>query len=1022
MFLSNASTRRPIAMTTAVLCLLLFGYLAYRTVGVDLMPRVELPYVTVLTFYPGASADEIETTVARKIEDAVVSIDGIKHIDTTCLNNLCQVMIEFNLGRNVDDAATDVREKINLIRNDLPDAAEDPEILKYDINARPVVTVALTGSVSQDELYDYADNTLKDRYSTLPGVANVELIGGAVREVHVVVDRAKLASRGLTLGQVANAVGRENVKIPIGQIEEGAREFPVMFDAEAPTVPELGAIQVGVVQGQRVYLRDIADIRMGTERVTTRAFIDGRACIALKIAKKGEANAVKVVDAVAQATQNTRGTLPGGMELTWFRDDGAFVRATVEDANSSIWQGVLLTGIVLMLFLGDIRTAVVAFVSIPASILIAYIAFGWFGYTLNTPTMSAMGISVGILVTNSIVVLENIAKHLGHDTGANRSVVERATSAVGLAVAASALTNVVVFVPVAMMKSITGRFLGPFAVTVTAATLASLFVSFTLTPILAIVLLGHGARLNAWFTRLLRPWERMYGRFEKLYFGSLLATARRPMRLIAVMVLLSVVLFVLVVPRVGKDFVPTMDQGELAIRLEYPSDSNLARTTERVLALTRQVKADPAVRNLLVTVGKTQGMFGLVSEGAYLAEITVRLTPKTERRETIRVITDRLRRMVANEPDCIASVAVPSAAGGSQQQLEAIVSGPDLSELNRIGLATARALRDDPSAVDVAHSVRMGRPEIRVRPERAILHDMGVSASDLGLSLRANVEGVTPAVFKRGDRSFNIRVKLAEEEGKHQVAAMNLPSKDGLPVALDAVASVREGVQPTQIIRSEKQRVVRIYANPATGSALGTLGARARQIIEPQLPAGYHLRLGGMAEKMGDAFADFKTASLIAVLLTYLLLAAMLESWTQPFMIMMTVPFAYLGLFLALFLTHSTMSIFGLLAGVMLIGVVVNNAILLIDEINTLRRGQGVCKRQALLLASRRKFRPIVMTSLAAVLGMLPMAMGSGLGSELRASIGIGSVGGMVVSTLLSLYFIPALYLVAGQRNRVRGA
>jgi HAE1 family hydrophobic/amphiphilic exporter-1 len=484
------------------------------------------------------------------------------------------------------------------------------------------------------------------------------------------------------------------------------------------------------------------------------------------------------------------------------------------------------------------------------------------------------------------------------------------------------------------------------------------------------------------------------------------------------MVIVSIVLFVLVAPRVGKDFVPTMDQGELSIRLEYPSDSNLARTTERALALAAQVKSDPVVQRLLVTVGKTQGMFGLVSEGAYLAEITVRLTPKTDRREPIAAITDRLRRLVANEPDCIASVAVPSMAGGSQQQLEAIISGPDLNVLNRIGLTAARAIRADPTAVDVAHSVRMGRPEIRVRPERAILHDMGASASDLGLSLRANVEGVTPAVFKRGDRSYNIRVKLAEQEGRQQVAAMSLPSASGLPMPLDAIASVREGVQPTQIIRSEKQRVVRIYANPATGSALGTVAARVRQVIEPLLPAGYSLRMGGMAEKMGDAFADFKTASLIAVLLTYLLLAAMLESWTQPFMIMMTVPFAYLGLFLALYLTHSTLSIFGLLAGVMLIGVVVNNAILLIDEINTLRRERGVRKRQALLLASRRKFRPIVMTSLAAVLGMLPMATGTGLGSELRASIGIGSVGGMVVSTLLSLYFIPALYLLVGQRNR----
>jgi HAE1 family hydrophobic/amphiphilic exporter-1 len=295
---------------------------------------------------------------------------------------------------------------------------------------------------------------------------------------------------------------------------------------------------------------------------------------------------------------------------------------------------------------------------------------------------------------------------------------------------------------------------------------------------------------------------------------------------------------------------------------------------------------------------------------------------------------------------------------------------------------------------------------------------MGLSATELGISLRANVEGLTPAYFKRGDRSYDIRVKLSEEEGRKQVAAMGLPNPNGAPLPLDSIAAVKEEVQTTQIIRSDKQRVVRIYANPATGYSMKQTIDTVNKAIEPLLPAGYKLRMSGMAEKMGEAFTEFASASLIAVILTYLLLAAMLESWTQPFMIMTTVPFAYLGLFLALFITKHTLSIFGLLAGVMLIGVVVNNAILLIDEINTLRRGKGAAKRRALLLSSRRKFRPIAMTSLAAVVGMLPMAMGSGLGSELRASIGIGAVGGMVISTILSLYFIPALYLMVGQRNR----
>lgn len=1021
MILARTSMARPVAMTTITLALLIFGGLAYRNLGLDLMPQVDMPYVTVLVPYPGAAPDDVES-VARTVEDALSSVDGVKHMNTTCMNGVCQVLIEFELNRNVDLAAMDVRERIDLVRQDLPDAVEDPRILKFDVNARAVVTLALAGDRPLDELYELADRVLKDRFTTLSGVAQVELIGGAAREVQVRADRTALAARGLTSADLARALARGNRRIPAGEINEGHREMSVTFDGEAGSLEELGGIEVGTVRGERVYLRDVAEIRMGTERVRSRAFVDGRPCIALRIAKRGDANAVRVVERIRATVEHLRPDLPAGCELVWFHDDGEFIEATVDDAWSSIRLGIWLTGGILLLFLRDVRTALVAFVSLPVSIVISFMVLPWFGFTLNSPTLIALGISVGILVTNSIVVLENIVLKVSGtapSAAGLRQTVERATAGVGLAVAASALTNIVVFIPIAMMKSLSGRFLAPFAVTLTAATLASLFISFTLTPILAWLFLRREWRFNAWMHHLLTPWERGQARMQDLYLRSLRLAGRRPLAGVLIILLGSVAMFRFVGPRVGTDFVPTPDQGLISARLEYPADFRLDVTAGRALELGRRLGGAAGATHMLVTVGKVQGMVGTVSEGPYLAEVFTRIPPKTERAETVLELMERQRKVLSGEADCRYAVNLPMIVGGAQQQIDIRIHGDDLARLDETGLEAARRMQASPRLRDVEHSVRVGRPEIVVTPNRAVLQDMGLSPGDLGMILRGNWEGIKASVFKQGDRSYDVRVKWAEEEGSAQVAAVGVPSPDGLPVALGAMAGLRERLQPAQINRSEKQRVVRLYANPARGVGLGTAMQELDALLRPILKPGQSLVFGGLSEQMRESFDEFVLVSLIAVALTYLLLAAMLESWSQPVLILLTVPFAYLGLFLALWVTGTTLSILGLLAGVMLVGVVVNNAILIMDEVNHLRRIGGLGRAEALWQAAGSKFRPIFMTSLAALLGMLPMAMGRGLGSEIRASVGIGSVGGMVVSGLLSLYVIPMVYLAAGSfKNR----
>ena len=1023
MFLSDISLKRPIAMTVVLLVLALFGFLAWRTAGVDLVPLVDVPYVTVTVVYPGATPEEIETAVVRKIEDAVSQVDGLKHMTATCANNFCQVMLEFHLDRDVDTVATDVREKIDLIVNDLPSGAEKPNVAKFDVNATPVVTMALTSSsaktVENGDLYDYADNRLSSRFSSLPGVASVELIGGEKREVVVEVDRRKLAAKGLTLAEVVGKVGKGNIKIPLGEIDEAGRSAALTFDAEAKEPSELGAIELGRPGGAKVYLRDVAKFHFGTKRAESLAYFNGEPAVVLKITKKGEANAAKVVDLVRRAAEKAKAELPAGMSLNWVRDDGAYVHATVRGGFDSIWQGILLTGAILVLFLSEWSSALVAFVSIPVTIIIALIVFPFFDCTFNLVTMSAVGISSGILVANSIVVLENIAARFqrGGDGGV-KSTVAKAAGQVAVAVCASALTNIVVFLPIATMKTLAGRFFVPFAIVITAATFASLFVSFTLTPILSSMFAGRGAGVNRALTFVLAPWNACYNATARFYRATLFPALRHPILLIAAVAVLSVAGFAYLVPRLQLDFIPTMDKGEMTVRLEYPADTALEKTAERTLELARKIGSlkdsagDPLAQSVTISVGKTQGILGAVSQGAYLAEIAVKLKDMTARRETIQDVAERLRDVCREEPDVIWSALVPLVIGGSAQSAEFRILGDDFDTLNAVGLATAREAAADPSCADVSHSIRIGRPETRLYPKRAVLNDLGVTPDALGTSLRASFAGLKCSRFTKGDRSYDVRVRFAEEDGFSQVDALNFPGADGVPFAIDSVARKERVMKPVQIVRSMKRRAVTVYANNARGYGLGTTLGVLRAAAGKHLPPGCETTVGGTAEYMDETFGEFALVTSVAIILTYLLLAAIMESWTMPFVVLFTVPFAYLGMFAALWATHTTFTVFGLLAGIMLVGVVVNAAILIVDE-RTMLLGRGIAPRAATLKASAAKFRPVLMSSAASLFGMLPMALGSGLGSELRAAIGIGSVGGILLSAVVSLYLIPALTSLA---------
>lgn len=1020
MFLSNASIRRPIAMSCLIIGLALLGLRAVNEMGLELLPKMEAPMITVTTIYPGASPEQIETDVAKRIEDQVVALDGLKHVNSTCMENVCLTFLEFHMGVDVDIAAMDVREKIDLIRGDFPDPVEDPVVEKFDVNAVPVVRLALTGDVPLDVLFDYADNTLKDHLTTLPGVAEARLIGGAKREVHVLLDRDRLAARGLSSMDVVQAVRQSVGVIPAGRVRDRGREYTVEFDGDFTRVEDFNRLEIVARDGRRIYLRDVGRAEMGTEELRQKATLDGQPAVAIEIVKKAEANAVDVVRSVRAAMRRLQAGLPGGMQLVWVQDDGRFIEASVDSAWVNILQGVLLTALILFLFLHNVRSTLVVSVTMPLTIVIGLFFMQFLGYTLNMSTLIAIGMSVGILVTNSIVVLEAVVSRL--DAGLSPAEAARRGAAdAWIPVLASAATNVVVLFPIAMIGGLVGPFLRPLVLTMLILTVVSLFISFTLTPMLCALLLqreslaARGGRAR-WTTAWNRGLRWVVDRYRALldFFEQRRWAATLAMLAVGALFLGSLSLG----GRVGGSFFPEIDKGEITVRLEFPTSYAIAKTERRVDEIEARLADLPELKSRLVTIGKVQGIAGQASEGVYLAQIQLKFSERDERKISLPELLDLTRARLADVSDCRVGVFIPSVIGGINAPIQLYLSGSDLGKLDQLALGLKADLETRPGFLDLDTSVREAKPKLRIRPRRAVLADLHLPATSLGMALRANLEGITAGTYKQGDRNYDIVVQFAEEEGRDQVRAFLFPGLPGRPVLLNTLGHLEETAAPIQILRRDKRRVSQLTATLRPTLPLGLAVEQVTGLIrDGRMPAGYAYSFAGDVEFMSEAQSELGKAALTALVLVILTLAAVLESWRQPALILVTLPLGLIGMIVALFLFGKSFSVFVIMGAVMLIGIVVNNAILIMDQFNILVR-EGQSSHRAMIQAAADKFRPITMITVAAVLGMLPLALGRGIGAELRNGVGVGSAGGILVSGLLTMLVVPVLYALFTRRRK----
>lgn len=1015
MFLSTLSIKRPIMFTMGLLVFLLFGTLAFFALNLNLMPDVELGYVSVRTVYPGSGPQEIETQITKKIEDAVATISKIDYLGSYSMEGVSIVILRFELGKDPDIANQEVKDKINAILGELPRDAEIPIVEKFDIGAMPIMDIILTGNIPMTELFDIADKRLKDRLSQVEDVARVNIVGGEEREIRVELDNRIVFQNAISLQQISQILAAQNMDLPGGSFRQQSQEYSVRMKGEFDGVKTIKELEIPTAFGIKKLgqLADImdtgADVRERTVFFDNLNKIKSENVILLSVVKSADGNTVNLAKGIQRELPSIREELPPGVNLTIINDNSLFIESSVQDTLGNIILGILFTGAVLFFFLHDLRSTIIVALAMPFSIISTFLLLQISGFTLNMMTLMGLSAAVGILVTNSVVVLENIFryKQMGHN---RKDAADKGTSEIAVAVIASTFTNIVVFLPIASMTSMAGQFFREFALTVTFATLFSLIVSFSLTPMLASLILPEretkkrliGRRLDAMF----HAWERIYKGLLKM----LLANKWRS-SLVAVVSLILLIFSFPIAARVGFEFLPDLDEENILIEVELPEGYRLEETAGLITEIEERIQKYPEVKHMITTLGS----LGEMSRGTNMARVNVKLVDAEERMLSSNEIANTFIEVLSDVPNAKIRISALSSMGGGGAPIEFYLLGQDVDQLEIYKNEIIRRIKNTEGLTNLNTSSRSGRPEITLIPDRKKISDAGLTIAELALTLRSAIEGVVATRFKDRGNEYDIRVVFNDEsvDTPEEVGNITVVSRSGT-YRLSHFAEIRFTEGYSSILHRDKFKTIEFSGNTGYGIPTGDVVAGIRENLKDmELPAGYKINWAGEAEMIQETSIDMLRTFIIAILLTYMLLAAILENLIQPLIILGTVPLALIGVFLALYFTGKTMNTISMMAIVMLLGIVVNNAILMLDYTNILKR-QGKDTRTALIEACPTKLKPILMATIAIILGMLPMALGIGAsGSEIRQPMGIVAIGGLIVSSLLALIVIPSVLNLA---------
>jgi HAE1 family hydrophobic/amphiphilic exporter-1 len=1023
--LSGVAIRRPVFTAMIMLGLVVLGIFSYRRLPIDQFPAIDLPIVTVQTTLPGASAEGVEQEITRPMEEAFNPVEAVRNITSVSLEGVSQIIIEFELGREVDAAAQDIRSKIEGIRRTLPADIDPPVVQKLDPAAQPIVSLALASTtIPIVQLTTLAEEALRRRLEAVNGVGEVRVTGGAEREVRVFLRPDRLQSLGVTVPEVMAALGRQNVEVPAGRTRRGAAEQLVRVAGRIETPAQFADVIVAMRGGEPVRVRDVAAVEDGSPEERSLALLDGSRALAIDILKVSGANTVEVADGVKATLTELESTLPPGTSLRVVRDNSTFIRNSITDVIHELILGAILTVLIVMLFLNDWKATAITSLALPVSVISSFIVMGAMGFTLNVLTLMALSLSIGILIDDAIVVIENIVRHrqMGQD---HFSAAAQGTREIVLAVMATTLSIVAVFVPVAFMRGIIGRFFFAFGITVAWAVLVSLFVSFTLTPMLSAWWgvnphTGHETRNP--ITRTIAAFNRAFDRLAHRYRGVIgwaLGHRKSTLGLAA----LSFIAALMLTPFIGGSFSPDTDQSEFLVQFEAPEGSSLDYTREKALHIESMLRALPGVAYTFATIGS--GATGTVKSG----DVYVRLVPPDDREQSQQELIAAARDRMQTVFGVRSSVLVASGMGGAQAPLQVEIRGAETAQLQRLSDEATRILATAPGIADVRSSIGTPRPEYRIEVDRDVANQVGVDLSTISATLRPLMAGETVTRWEDpSGEERDVVVQVAEEQRQSlgDLGSVPVPTATRgvggvATVPLRSIAKIVTGTAPAQIDRKNLQRIVSIGASNVAGVSISEASTTMRQALDRiALPPGYTIALGGQTEMLAETAGYALESLMLAVILIFLILASQFESLTQPFAIMLSLPLSLVGVLLALLLTNSTMNIMSMIGVIMLMGLVTKNAILLIDNANA-RRREGMERTKALVEAGAVRLRPIIMTTMAMIAGMLPVALALGEGGAFRAPMARAVIGGLITSTLLTLVVVPVAYTyMDGFGSRVR--
>jgi len=1010
MFLSNLSIRRPVVATVMMLTLVTLGLFSIRRLPVDLMPEVEIPVLSILTEYPGASPDTVERELSRKIEEAVNPIAGVKHVSSVSREGMSSVVVEFNLEIKINDVSQEARAKINAIRRELPAGMKEPVIQKLDFMALPAISLAVVSkTMPPRELTTLADRKVKRRLESVNGVAKAKLIGTSKREIAIDLDPIKLQALGMGVDEVIGGLASENVNTPLGRLTQGNDEMPLRISGKPRTPAEYADMVVSRRAGNPVRLGDVAGVRDTVEEQRSLALINGQPAVAVDVVKQSKANTIEVVDNVLAKVAELRKEMPPGTEIQIVRDTSVFIRNAVDDVKSSLILGALLTIIIVFFFLNSWRSTVITGLTLPISVISSFIAMYFLNMTLNMLTLMALSLAIGLLIDDAIVVRENIVRHLerGED---HINAAREGTNEIGLAVIATSMSIIAVFVPVAFMKGIIGRFFFQFGMTVACAVLVSLFVSFTLDPMLSSR--WHDPDIErsgkrSWWHRPLDGFNSWFERMAEGYKG-VIAWALDHRKTVVFTALGAFVAGLAVFGILQAEFQPPMDRGEFLVKFRSAPGSSIVETRGRLEAVLKGIEA-PEVAYTYASIGAGD------SDTVRDAMVFVKLVPRDQRKITLKQSIHLMRGRLEKIPGVVISIL--ENANAIQKALAVIIQGDEVTTLKKYAVALKRELGGVRGIVDVDASGVQDTPEYRLTVDRERASASGLGSGPVASTVAAMVGGQIATTYEDEEgEAVDVRVRLPQELRGRVAQVGNLkitvPTVRGpVLIPLTDLVTFSTATSPAEISRRDLSRQVTVDAN-LDNLPLGTASTLAGKATERiGLPPGYKAIVGGDTEIMVESFQNLAESLFLAVLFVYLILSAQFESFIDPLSIMLALPLSIVGMAGMLLLTGDTVNIMSLIGLIMLMGLVTKNAILLVDYTKVLR-SRGMARREALITAGRTRLRPILMTTTAMIFGMLPLFFGIGEGAEFRAPMARAVVGGLITSTLLTLIVVPVVYSI----------